>query len=213
MLEEGKINDYDFLQAVNMLKAQSEYRLKISRENKQKREEAELKLKLANKALRKAELSLAAVRKNKKILEACLTGKRTYTIDELNDAIYAVSQIVRPSKPISIELTPNKEVYLQYDDGYVVDLCEPSSWRAMSSVMMRYAVLSLTSYMNDLILDEPLAVLDDTSSAEFSLYLPILAQNSLIILMEQKDSVFSNTDVVTYRFTKIGSDTMIKREV
>ena len=213
MLEKRDINDSDFLQSISGLKASSEYKIKVSRENREKRDEASLKLRLATNALKKAEAAVAAVKKNKKILEACLTGKRTETLDELNDAIYAVSQIVRPSKPISVKLSPNKEMTLEYDDGYVVDLCEPSSWRAMCSVMMRYAVLTLSSYMQDLILDEPLAVLDDVSSAEFSIYLPVLANRCLIILMEQKDSVFSNTEVTTYKFTKIGEDTKIEKEV
>lgn len=210
MTDRVVMSDDRIVQALTERAALAKLRIETNKKNSTYKRDYEHSLSVLTKQRDKLKDVLSIVKKNLKILESYALEKEGTTKKEIYKALYEVDQVVEGTSPAILKIE-DKEMWLEDEDGYDLNRMEPSSWRAMSSVKLRKAVLSNTTFMQDMILDEPLSVLDAQSSADFSLQLPALAKDSLIILIEQKDAVFSNTDTITYFFEKIGKISTVRR--
>ena len=210
MLEKQSQNSDIFIQRLRERAAIAKVRIEQSEKNLKEKEDIENAIKTLNEYIRNTKDAIALITKNMKLIDSFTIDKKAKSLKGIYQSIDIASNIVDASKKISL-VHGKSESYMQTADGWDVDLTEASSWRAMTSVGVRKAVLVNTTYISDLILDEHLSVLDDTSSADFSLQVPLLAQDCMIIFIEQKNSVFSNADPYTYWFENIAGETSIRR--
>lgn len=210
MSEEQRFDDNDIISKLRKRVAIAEVRVSDTRKNLKLKADFENVANMLERRMSKIKQRMYCVNKEIKALETYIADKKKRTKQGIYDSIYYANQIVPATSRVKL-IIDNKRAYLEDEEGRDVDLCEASSWRAMTSVLVRQAVLSNTSYIPDLILDEPLAVLDSYSSADFSTFLPLLAKDRLIILMEQKDSIFANADITEYHFELINGRTTVKR--
>lgn len=107
-----------------------------------------------------------------------------------------------------------KEMWLENEDGMLIERMEGGGFRAACSLFCRkVALASNPSTMQFLILDELLAKLSPESSVTVSQYLPILAKDMQIILIEQKKEVYAQANCIRYNFFLAEGKTIVEREV
>lgn len=210
MSEGRKLSDNDVISCLRQRKSLAEVRISETKKNFESKKNLELALEHLSRQAMEIKNRLQYSKKTLKTIETYVTDKKQNAEQGIYDAIYNTGQIIPGSKDVRL-IMKDKKAYLEDSDGRDMNLCQASSWRAIASVFTRDSVLANTGYMKDMILDEPLAVLDDYSSADFSMHLPLLAKDRLILLIEQKDSIFSNADVTTYKFDLIGERTEVTR--
>lgn len=204
------LSDSDVCLKLREAAAISKLKIEKSKQSMEQKEALDKRIAGLKTALERVSERESLVNKNMKLLKTFVQKKRTKAIKGVHASIYNTNQILPATGKIQL-IVNNGEAFLNGEDDLDVDLCEASSWRATASVYIRRAILANTSYSQVMLLDEPLSVLDDYSSADFSLFLEPLAKDCLIILVEQKNSVFSNADVLTYVFEKIEGVTHVRR--
>lgn len=137
--------------------------------------------------------------------------KRERSMSAIYSAIYSAKNIIPDTSHVELKVDKGAAMLIN-DRGDLVNLIEGSAFRATLSFFIRSVILRNTEYIPFMLLDEPLTTLSEESSAALSTYLPILAQDMLIILIEQKESIFSNsTGDTTYLFQKAEGRTRARR--
>lgn len=128
-------------------------------------------------------------------LEDYNAKKKADSLLAINSAL-SVANFVVPSSMKGIRFRiEGKEAWLENEAGMDADRLEGSGYKGTVSVYLRNVVLKANpSLLQFMILDEPLAKLSPESSAIFSTYIPILAENMQIIWIEHKKEVFSSVD-------------------
>lgn len=130
--------------------------------------------------------------------------KKRDSLLAINSAL-SVANFVVPSsmKGIQFKIEGN-EAWLENAFGTDADRSEGSGYKGAVSVYLRNIVLKANpNLLQFLYLDEPLSKLSTESSAVFSTYVPLLAENMQIVWIEHKGEVFSSVeDKVVYRFHK-----------
>lgn len=130
--------------------------------------------------------------------------KKKDSLLSINSAL-SVANFVVPSSMKGIKFKiEGKEAWLENEEGMDADRLEGSGYKGTVSVYLRNVVLRANpALLQFMILDEPLAKLSPESSAIFSTYIPLLAENMQIIWVEHKKEVFSNVEnKVVYTFFK-----------
>lgn len=138
--------------------------------------------------------------------------KKEKSLAGIHSAIYSAKTIIPDTVPVTMHIT-REEASLVNSKGDDINLVEGSAFRATLSLFTRLVVLNNTDYLKYVILDEPLTTLSPDSSALFSKYLPILSKNMLIVLIEQKDEVFLDTEGIVYDFHKSENATQVRRYI
>lgn len=208
MSETRRISDNDIISCLRQRKSLAEIRITETQKNLESKVNLENAISYLSNEGKALKERLQECKKTLKATVSYITDKKQNAEQGIYNAIYEASQII-PGCPNVKLVIKDKKASLEDNEGRDMNLCQASSWKATTSVLTREAVLSNTEFMQDMILDEPLSVLDDYSSADFSMRLPLLAKDRLIILIEQKDSIFSNADVMTYKFDLLGDVTEV----
>jgi ABC-type molybdenum transport system ATPase subunit/photorepair protein PhrA len=138
--------------------------------------------------------------------------KKERSMSAIYSAIYSAKSIIPDTTPVELKIE-REDAMLINDRGDDVNLVEGSAFRATLSFFVRGVILRNTDYMQTMILDEPLTTLSAESSAGLSAYLPILAKEMQIILIEQKNEIFSNADSIVYNFQKAEGRTRVRKGV
>lgn len=143
-----------------------------------------------------------------------LTAKKEKSLKGVYSAIYLTSSIIPGNTGIISDLSRPEEFTVVNSYGDPIMITEGGAVRSILSLTLRYAIISNTEYENFFLLDEPLAVVSQEKSALFSQYLPIIGQNSQIILIGQKPEIFISADnTKEYLFTKSGGKTRVEEVV
>ena len=134
-----------------------------------------------------------------------------------NMAVNAALLSARNVVPDSMEgihlIVDGDEAWLESNEGLLMERMEGGGYRATCSLFMRkIALSSAPETMQFMILDELLAKLSQESSATLSQYLPILARDSQIIVIEQKSEVYSQLNCQRYHFFLAEGQTIVKKE-
>lgn len=206
----GGLSYHDVCTKLRERAATAHVRIENTKKNEEIRQQYRARIDGFNNLIQRIEGREQLLRKNIKYLRSFVEKKRTRAIKGVYASIYNTNQILPSTGKIELVIN-NGEAYLNGEDGEDVNLCEASSWRAASSVHIRRAILANTDFAQVMVLDEPLSVLDDYTSAEFSLFLEPLAKECQIILIEQKDSVFANSEGITYVFEIAEGITHVRR--
>lgn len=132
----------------------------------------------------------------------------------INAALLSARNVV-PDAMSGIRMqVDGKEMWLENEDGLLVERMEGGGFRAACSLFCRkVALASNPDTMQLLILDELLAKLSSEASVTVSQYLPILAQDMQIIIIEQKKEVYAQSTCVRYNFFLAEGKTVIEKEV
>lgn len=131
----------------------------------------------------------------------------------INAALLSARNVI-PDSMSGIRLTiSGDEAWLESEEGMLMERMEGGGFRATCSLFMRkIALSSAPETMQFMILDELLAKLSQESSATLSQYLPILARDSQIIVIEQKSEVYSQLNCQRYHFFLAEGQTIVKKE-
>lgn len=134
-----------------------------------------------------------------------------------NMAVNAALLSARNVVPDSMEgihlVVDGNEAWLESNDGMLMERMEGGGYRATCSLFMRKVALSSApNTLQLLILDELLAKLSPESSAIVSQYLPILAQDCQMIIIEQKAEVYSQINCKRYHFFLAEGETIVREE-
>ena len=107
-----------------------------------------------------------------------------------------------------------KEMWLENEEGMLVERMEGGGFRAACSLFCRKVALSSNpDTMQLMILDELLAKLSSEASVTVSQYLPILARDMQLLIIEQKKEVYAQADCVRYNFFLADGHTVVEKEV
>ena len=166
MFQSGQFSDRDICNKLRSQIVTSNMKIKQTEDNLKKKAGYEATQDILSNAIKESETKISFVRENVKLLTQYIKKKKEKAIRGVLTSIDNTNQIVSSRSKLNLHID-NNEVYLEGQYGEDVDTCEASSWRAMTSVQIRHAILSNTEYCKDVILDEPLAVLEDDSSADF----------------------------------------------
>lgn len=134
-----------------------------------------------------------------------------------NMAVNAALMSARNVVPDSMEgihlVVDGDEAWLESADGMLMERMEGGGYRATVSLFMRKVALTANDgALQFLLLDELLAKLSPESSAIVSQYLPILAQDCQMILIEQKAEVYSQINCKRYHFFLAEGETIVREE-
>ena len=187
--------------------------VRIARENEEKR--------IQNTALLKNVVTSETLFKNAvklvqqeidDILEF-LNEKKKQGNMAVNAALLSARNVIPDSMDgVRLEVS-DEEAWLEVGDGMLVERMEGGGFRATLSLFMRKLALSSSPDTEQiLIIDELLSKLSTESSAVISQYLPLLAQKSQIIIIEQKPEVYSQLNGVRYHFFLTEGETSVRKE-
>ena len=142
-----------------------------------------------------------------------LGEKKKQGSQSINAALLSARNVI-PDSMSGIHLSiSGDEAWLESEEGMLMERMEGGGFRATCSLFMRKVALSSSpNTMQFMILDELLAKLSQESSATLSQYLPILARDSQIIVIEQKSEVYSQLNCDRYHFFLAEGQTIVKKE-
>ena len=186
----------------------------ISEANEKKRQTYSDKLRIA-----KEEVNLFKQVQDE--VQAIITEAETYLGERskrgnmaINAALLSARNVV-PDAMSGVRMAiDGKEMWLENEDGMLVERMEGGGFRACCSLFCRkVALASNPSTMQFLVLDELLAKLSPESSVTISQYLPIIAKDMQILIIEQKKEVYAQADCTRYNFFLAEGKTIVEREV
>jgi hypothetical protein len=145
-------------------------------------------------------------------IEEHQTAHKSGAMEDVYRAIQASCDII----PDCGEIRPHIEsgaFRIVDKTGVNIKDIEGDGVKCIASVLVRHAILARTGYQKFMVLDESLAPVNDINSATFSKYLPLLGRDMLIVMIEQKSSVFDHAGkILSYRVTKDGDVSSVIRE-
>lgn len=131
----------------------------------------------------------------------------------VNTALMSARNVVPDSMEGIHLVVDGDEAWLESADGMLMERMEGGGYRATCSLFMRKVALSADpNTLQFLLLDELLAKLSPESSATVSQYLPILAQDCQMIVIEQKAEVYSQLNCKRYHFFLAEGETIVREE-
>lgn len=128
---------------------------------------------------------------------------KSKAINDVYRALYATRNIIPDCDEIN-PLIENGSFTLVDKDNLPITEIEGGGVQAAASVLVRHSILARTEYLPFMILDESVATVSDINSSTFSKYLPLLAADVQITMIEQKPTVFDNSgDIKSYHVVKV----------
>lgn len=196
--------------------AQSELKIKQTRENKERFMSLESQIESDSAIIEQMNFLLTKIKPWLRDLQDYNAQKKKDSLLAINSAL-SVANFVVPSSMKGIRFKiEGKEAWLENERGMDADRLEGSGYKATVSTYLRNVVLRANpALLQFMILDEPLAKLSPESSAVFSTYIPLLAENMQLVWIEHKKEVFASVEnKVVYNFFKNDmGHTMVIKEV
>ena len=188
-------------------------KIRISNENAEKLERVNKDIAYYEKSIKSAKETLDELTKLSTDIQEYINAKRKRGTMAVNAALLAARNVV-PDAMGGVRLTiDGKEAWLENENGMLMERMEGGGFRATCSLFMRkVALASSPDIMQLLILDELLAKLSPESSVIVSSYLPIIAQDMQVLIIEQKKEVYSQTNAVRYNFFLTDGCTVVEEE-
>lgn len=188
-------------------------RIAIARDNEEKRKKNTEKLKAICSAISVYKNTVYKLRHCIQDIVDYLGEKKKSGNMAINAALLSARNVVPDSMEGIRLIVDGDEAWLESAEGLLMERMEGGGYRATCSLFMRkVALASSQTTMQFLILDELLAKLSPESSAVVSQYLPILAQDCQIIIIEQKNEVYSQLDCKRYHFFLAEGETIVREE-
>ena len=188
-------------------------RIAIARENEEKRKKNTEKLKAICAAISVYKATNAKLKHCIADIVDYLGEKKKSGNMAVNAALLSARNVVPDSMEGIHLIVDGDEAWLESNEGLLMERMEGGGYRATCSLFMRkVALASSQNTMQFLILDELLAKLSPESSAIVSRYLPILAQDCQIIIIEQKNEVYSRLNCKRYHFFLAEGETIVREE-
>lgn len=187
--------------------------IKISQENKLKYEVYSEQIEAFEN--RGQEYKSAANKLSKLIsdIEEYLGEKSKRGNQAINTALMSARNVVPDAMEGIHMAVEGKEMWLETEDGMLIERMEGGGFRASCSFFCRkVALASNPSTMQLLILDELLSKLSAESSVTLSQYLPLLTKDMQLIIIEQKREVLP-LNCIRYNFFLAEGKTIVEREV
>jgi hypothetical protein len=182
--------------------AKDKYRIEKSISERQERKRMQKNL---NEVRSDMTLVKSLISTYRKMIKDIIEYQAEYQSDSINDvhrAIYAAKSIIPDCGEIAPVIEAGSFIIVD-ESGLNIKDIEGDGLKSTVSTMVRHSILSRTAFQQFMILDESLAPVNDVNSATFSKYLPLLAKDMLIILIEQKPSVFDNAGKIqNFRVSK-----------
>lgn len=189
------------------------FRIQQTKENQEKRDSLITRMNEMKNLILKLDKAM-------RIYTSILSTTKSYIDERREDSNTAVASAMRAAAYIVpacdgtlVPKCEGGEAWFETEDGIDVSRLEGSGFRSILSVMMRSVVLrSQPRCLQTLVLDEIFSKLSVENSATLSTYLPILAQDTQIISIEQKPEIFANNSHIAYKFYLDGDHTVVQRE-
>ena len=132
----------------------------------------------------------------------------------INAALMSARNVVPDSMGGIRMAIDGKEMWLENEDGMLVERMEGGGFRASCSLFCRkVALTSNPDTIQLMILDELLAKLSSEASVTVSQYLPILAKDMQLLIIEQKKEVWAQSNCTRYNFFIADGQTVVEKEV
>ena len=189
------------------------HKVEVARANKEKIEYCDNIIEQYGSLIKDYGHTINEMKSMMKQISAYLTERKKKGTMAVNTALMSARSVV-PDSMAGVHLAmQNGEAWLESDNGMLVERMEGGGFRATCSLFMRRVALSASpDTMQILILDELLAKLSPQSSAIVSTYLPVLAQDMQIIMIEQKKEVYADADCKVYNFFLAEGSTIVREE-
>lgn len=188
-------------------------KIAIAKENEEKREKYTTMLKSVCAALTSYKNTASKLKHAISDITEYLGEKKKAGNMAINAALLSARNVVPDSMEGIHLVVDGDEAWLESSDGMLMERMEGGGYRATCSLFMRKVALSAsTNTLQLLILDELLAKLSPESSAVVSQYLPILAQDCQMIIIEQKAEVYSQLNCKRYHFFLAEGETIVREE-
>ena len=191
-----------------------EQQIRISNINAQRRAQAEKEL-AENEKLSSDYKNLMTILRSLTNEAVIFLGERAKNGSMAVNAALLSARNVVPDAMSGVRMhIEGKEMWLENEDGMLVERMEGGGFRAACSLFCRkVALASNPETIQLLILDELLAKLSNEASVTVSQYLPIMSRDMQIIIIEQKKEVYAQSDCTRYNFFLAGGKTVVEREV
>lgn len=188
-------------------------RIAVAKENEEKRKKYTQMLKSVCSALSSYKNTASKLRHTIDDITEYLGEKKKAGNMAINAALLSARNVVPDSMEGIHLVVDGDEAWLESREGMLMERMEGGGYRATCSLFMRKVALSSsTNTLQLLILDELLAKLSPESSAIVSQYLPILAQDCQMIIIEQKAEVYSQLNCKRYHFFLAEGETIVREE-
>lgn len=189
-----KQNDDDFYEKELIRKiANHETRIKISKVNRKKLENINNDLEKYYRAKRLISDVIDETAGLIKEEDYYLSKKKEDALRNIKTAILEASTIISDTHDYRLECD-GKTACLVNEKGCLLEDTEGSGYKGMVSCLIRALILNSTDYLQFLILDEPLATLSEDNSTPMGNKLEYFTKDMLIVIIEQKDTIFSDID-------------------
>lgn len=189
------------------------FRIQQTTENQEKRDHLVAQMEELKDVIIKLDKAMKTYTSILATTKAYIDERREDSNVAVASAMRAASYIVPACDGTLVPKCEGGEAWFETEDGIDVSRLEGSGFRSILSVMMRSVVLrSQPRCLQTLVLDEIFSKLSVENSATLSTYLPILAQDTQIISIEQKPEIFSNNSHTAYKFYLDGDHTVVQKE-
>jgi hypothetical protein len=194
---------------------QAKERAEIGKQNKEKakRVEAELKVTIeAREKFRECINHMVTIYKN---IEQYASDRKELSLEMLKAAISKAGYIVpdADTRGISLKVTDRRAKVVN-SDGQDINMREGSAFRTVMGANMRYTLLKAQpNAIQALFFDEGFNTLSDATINAMREYFDVFKEDTLIVGIEQHDTMFQGFDKTVYRAVK-GDDkvTIIRKE-
>ena len=147
-------------------------------------------------------------------IEKYLNQKKKDALVSINNSIRVAASIVQDSMDdIRFEIDEDRgEAYVATSEGLDVQLMEGSGFKSIVSTFIRSVVMnSRPEILHTMTCDEIFSQVSVEYSAMLSSYLHLICETSQVISIEQKSEIYSNIDIVEYRFEKHDDYSVVTR--
>ena len=188
-------------------------KISVSTQNAKKLEEVEYESSALSVYIQTAEHAIKEMTRLSKDIQEYIATKRKNGTIAVNAALMAARNVV-PDAMGGVRLAiEGKEAWLENENGMLMERMEGGGFRATCSLFMRkVALASSPDVMQLLILDELVAKLSPESSVIVSSYLPVIAQDMQVLIIEQKKEVYSQANCKRYNFFLTDGCTVVQEE-
>ena len=191
----------DILKLISKRINECDFKIEQTKQNLQTKQKLEDSIRIYKPLLRLVEQGIVDFKSLVKDSQSYLSERRAEANLAVQNALYAANNVVSDGIAGIKVKTNGNDVWLETPDGRLVSSSEGGGYRSTIGVLMRIALLkSNPNNLQFILLDEALAKLSTENSTIMSSYLPVLAQDSQIISIEQKDEIFADSSFVSYEF-------------
>lgn len=137
---------------------------------------------------------------------------------QVEDIVYAgfynVKNIIPTGSDIDMDIQPDSVRLVKEVRGEKLSVSkrDGSAYNSMLSFTATANLLKVSRFLNIMIMDEYLSVVNPENSEEFSAYLPYITKGMLLIIIEQKEeTVAKSGNIIEYSFKNVDGNTQIRR--